>query len=74
MRSIQLLSTVLRKTEETLLKTTVWEIVVVNGPEENRVKTIPKCCFCIRSLGKQRKSMRSIQFLSTVLRKTEETY
>ena len=56
------------------LKIMVWEIVFVNGPEKNRVKPIPKCCFCTRSLGKQSKNTCSIQFLSTVLRKTEETY
>ena len=46
-----------------------WETVFVNGPEENRVKPIPKCCFCTRSLGKQTESMRNLNFLQRSLGK-----
>jgi len=65
---------VLRKTKETDWKLWFGKGVCVNGPAENRVKPILKCCVCIRSLRNQRRSIRSTQFLSTVLRKTEETY
>ena len=47
----------------------VWEIVFAHGPEENRAKPIPKCCFCIRSLGKQTESMRNLHFLQRSLGK-----
>ena len=50
-------------------KVMFWETVFVNGPEENRVKPIPKCCFCTRSLGKQTESMRNLNFLQRSLGK-----
>ena len=46
-----------------------WETVFVNGPEENRVKPIPKGCFCTRSLGKQTENMRNLNFLQRSLGK-----
>ena len=52
----------------------VWEIVFVNGPEKNTVKPILKCCFCTRSFGKQRKSMRSMQFLSKQRKPIEKSW
>ena len=63
------LHTVLRKTDETYWKVMVWEIVFAHGPEENRAKPIPKCCFCTRSLGKQTESMRNLNFLQRSLGK-----